>query len=104
MPGSSDILQPANRMAFLPFILPTTLLTPQVDDHRREGTRILFPIISMFLLMSMVMATVGPYTLLSQGSFSGSVLLLLLMSYYQLADFYHLGETFVGQVRQVVQA
>lgn len=96
-------MQPANRMAFLPFLLPTTLLTPQVDDQRREGTRILFPVISMFLLMSMVMAIVGPYTLLSQASFSISILLLLLMSYYQMAAFCHLGETFVGQVRQVVQ-
>lgn len=86
-------------MALLPFIPPTKLLISQVEDQRREGTRSFFPVISMFLLMAVLMAIVSPYTLMGNSSFYVSILIFLLIAYYILGSFCHLGETFVGQVR-----
>ncbi|XP_050706261.1 uncharacterized protein LOC126991595 [Eriocheir sinensis] len=70
----------------------------EVEDQRREGTRSLFPVISMFLLMAVLMAIVCPYTLKGHTPFYGSIFTILLIAYYILGSFCHLGHTFVGQV------
>ena len=80
-----------------------TRVTPQVEVQREKGTRCFFPVITMFLLMSILLSVTCPYAIQQGFYIGGTTIVSLFAAYHIMATFCHLGHTFVSQVGRVKQ-
>lgn len=69
-----------------------------MEVQREAGARCLFLVDSLFLQMSVLLAIVCPYAILTGIVAGGTTVMMLVVAYYVIFSFSNLGQAFINEV------